>query len=106
MGEENSVQLKSLMQSDATDLALLENACVPEYNCNDWVRSDVDRIVIDTNEHSQASPNDGEANVENNAEAQEHDGLSNELNSSVGGDEVQHNDELGNTTFLCIVFIS
>ncbi|XP_075095157.1 uncharacterized protein LOC142173461 [Nicotiana tabacum] len=51
-------------QSDATDLALLENARVPEDEYNDWVRSGVDGIVIDTSIHSQASLNDGEANVE------------------------------------------
>ncbi|OIT22611.1 hypothetical protein A4A49_59248 [Nicotiana attenuata] len=64
MGEENSVHLESSTQSDATDLALLENARVLEDEYNDWVRSGIDGIVIDTNVHSQASLNDGEANVE------------------------------------------
>ncbi|OIT08894.1 hypothetical protein A4A49_57735 [Nicotiana attenuata] len=64
MGEENSVQFESSMQSDATDLALSENACVLEDEYNDWVRSGVDGIIIDTNVDSQPSPNDGEANVE------------------------------------------
>ncbi|XP_070010997.1 uncharacterized protein [Nicotiana sylvestris] len=64
MGEENSVQFESSTQSDATDLALLENSCVLEDEYNDWVRSGVDGITIDTNVDSQPSPNDGEANVE------------------------------------------
>ncbi|XP_075112672.1 uncharacterized protein LOC142182321 [Nicotiana tabacum] len=64
MGEENSVQFESSTQSDATDLALLENSCVLEDGYNDWVRSGVDGIIIDTNVDSQPSPNDGEANVE------------------------------------------
>ncbi|OIT35292.1 hypothetical protein A4A49_51774 [Nicotiana attenuata] len=64
MGEKNSVQFESSMQSEVTELALLENACVLEDEYNDWVRSGVDGIVIDTNVHSQASLNDGEANVE------------------------------------------
>ncbi|OIT18894.1 hypothetical protein A4A49_61866 [Nicotiana attenuata] len=64
MGEENSLQFESSMQSDAIDLALLENTRVPEDEYNDWVRSGVDGIVIDTNVHSQASPNDGKASVE------------------------------------------
>ncbi|XP_019256426.1 PREDICTED: uncharacterized protein LOC109234832 [Nicotiana attenuata] len=64
MGDENSLQFESSIQSDATDLALLENARVLEDEYNDWVRSGVDGIVIDTNAHSQASLNDGEANVE------------------------------------------
>ncbi|XP_070046112.1 uncharacterized protein [Nicotiana tomentosiformis] len=64
MGEENSLQFDLSMQSDATNLALLGNARVPEDEYNDWVRSGVDGIVIDTSVHSQASLNDGEANVE------------------------------------------
>ncbi|XP_019223770.1 PREDICTED: uncharacterized protein LOC109205511 [Nicotiana attenuata] len=64
MGEENSVQFEPSTQSDATDLALLENACVLEDEYNNWVRSGVDGIIIDTNVDSQPSPNDGEANVE------------------------------------------
>ncbi|XP_019241074.1 PREDICTED: uncharacterized protein LOC109221072 [Nicotiana attenuata] len=64
MGEENSLQFASSMQSDATDLALLENTRVPEDEYNDWVRSGVDGIVIDANIHSQDSPNDGKASVE------------------------------------------
>ncbi|XP_019224668.1 PREDICTED: uncharacterized protein LOC109206305 [Nicotiana attenuata] len=64
MGEENSLQFESSMQSDAIDLTLLENTRVPEDEYNDWVRSGVDGIVIDTNVHSQASPNDGKASVE------------------------------------------
>nr|XP_016463930.1 PREDICTED: uncharacterized protein LOC107786928 [Nicotiana tabacum] len=64
MGEENSLQFESSIQNDATDLALLENAHVLEDEYNDWVRSGVGGIVIDTNAHSQASLNDGEANVE------------------------------------------
>ncbi|WMV58717.1 hypothetical protein MTR67_052102 [Solanum verrucosum] len=64
MGDENSVQLESSMQSDLTDLSLLETACVAEYECDDWVRSGLDGIVIETNLHSHASTNDGEANVE------------------------------------------
>ncbi|XP_075075406.1 uncharacterized protein LOC142162713 [Nicotiana tabacum] len=64
MGEENSVQFESSTQSDATDLALLENSCVLEDEYNDWVISGVDGITIDTNVDSQPSPNDGEANVE------------------------------------------
>ncbi|OIT18929.1 hypothetical protein A4A49_58299 [Nicotiana attenuata] len=64
MGEENSLQFESSMQSDATDLALLENTRVPKDEYNDWVRSGVDGIVIDANVHSQDSPNDGKASVE------------------------------------------
>lgn len=64
MGEENSMQFQSPMQSDATDLALLETACVPEFECDDWVRSDVDGVIVETKVHFQASINDGEANVE------------------------------------------
>ncbi|XP_019251295.1 PREDICTED: uncharacterized protein LOC109230226 [Nicotiana attenuata] len=56
--------IESSTQSDATDLALLENARVLEDEYNDWVRSGIDGIVIDTNVHSQASLNDGEVNVE------------------------------------------
>ncbi|XP_019229639.1 PREDICTED: uncharacterized protein LOC109210641 [Nicotiana attenuata] len=59
MGEENSMQFESSMQSDATDMALLENACVLEDEYNDWVRSGVDGIIIDKNVDSQPSPNDG-----------------------------------------------
>ncbi|KAK4734205.1 hypothetical protein R3W88_008466 [Solanum pinnatisectum] len=36
---------------------------------------------------------------QNNSVDQAHDGESNELNSSVGGTEVQPTDELGNTIF-------
>ncbi|KAH0765493.1 hypothetical protein KY285_001364 [Solanum tuberosum] len=64
MGDENSVQFESSMQSDLTDLSLLETACVPENECDDWVRSGVDGIVIETDIHSLASTNDGEANAE------------------------------------------
>ncbi|WMV46229.1 hypothetical protein MTR67_039614 [Solanum verrucosum] len=64
MGEENSVQLESSMQSDSTDLAILENSHVSEFENNDWVRSRVDGIVIDMEVHTQASPNNGEANLE------------------------------------------
>lgn len=64
MGDENSVQFESSMQSDLTDLSLLETACVPENECDDWVRSGVDGIVIETDLHSQSSTNDGEANAE------------------------------------------
>ncbi|XP_019259987.1 PREDICTED: uncharacterized protein LOC109238017 [Nicotiana attenuata] len=61
---EQAQQFESSTQSDATDLALLENAWVLEDEYNDWVRSGVDGIIIDTNVDSQPSPNDGEANVE------------------------------------------
>ncbi|XP_060207958.1 uncharacterized protein LOC132635543 [Lycium barbarum] len=64
VGEENSVQFDTSMQCDATDLALLENARVLEYDYNDCVRNGIDGIVVDTDAHSQASPNDGGANVE------------------------------------------
>ncbi|KAG5605880.1 hypothetical protein H5410_027372 [Solanum commersonii] len=64
MGDENSVQFEASMQSDLADLSRLEIACVPEYECDDYVRSGVDGIVIETNLHSQASTNDGEANTE------------------------------------------
>ncbi|KAK6791561.1 hypothetical protein RDI58_010642 [Solanum bulbocastanum] len=64
MGEENSVQLESSIQSDSTDLGILENSHVSEIENNDWVRSGVDGIVIDMEVHTQASPNNGEANLE------------------------------------------
>uniref|UniRef100_M1DB65 Uncharacterized protein n=1 Tax=Solanum tuberosum TaxID=4113 RepID=M1DB65_SOLTU len=64
MGDENSVQFESSMQSDLTDLSLLETACVPENECDNWVRSGVDGIVIETDIHSLASTNGGEANAE------------------------------------------
>ena len=31
---------------------------------------------------------------------------SNELSSFIGSTESQHNDELGNTTFVCVIFMS
>jgi len=52
------------MQSDSTDLGILENSHVSEIENNDWVRSGVDMIVINMEVHTQASPNNGEANVE------------------------------------------
>ncbi|WMV37552.1 hypothetical protein MTR67_030937 [Solanum verrucosum] len=55
MGEENSMQLKSSMNSYSTDLAILENSHVPEYENNDWVRSGVNGIIIDMEVHTQAS---------------------------------------------------
>ncbi|KAH0644781.1 hypothetical protein KY284_032665 [Solanum tuberosum] len=54
---------QSSMQSDLTSFSLLENSCVREYKCDDWIRSGVYGILIETNLHSQASTNDGEANV-------------------------------------------
>lgn len=45
MGEENSVQLESSMESDSTDLGILENPHVLGIESNDWVRSEVDIIV-------------------------------------------------------------
>ncbi|XP_060182233.1 uncharacterized protein LOC132611890 [Lycium barbarum] len=47
MREENSVHFESSMQCDATDLALLENAHVLEYEDNDWVRSGVNGMLLD-----------------------------------------------------------
>ncbi|KAK6789385.1 hypothetical protein RDI58_013184 [Solanum bulbocastanum] len=38
MGEENSAQFESSMLSDSTDLAILENSHILEYENNDWVR--------------------------------------------------------------------
>ncbi|MCE3216577.1 hypothetical protein HAX54_006953, partial [Datura stramonium] len=49
--------------SVATDLAILENICDTEYECNDWVRSGVEGIEIDVS-HSQTPPNEGEAYVD------------------------------------------
>ncbi|XP_060211996.1 uncharacterized protein LOC132639574 [Lycium barbarum] len=63
MGEKNSMQFESSMQSDATDLIILENVCDTEYECNDWVRSDVDGIEIHVPD-SQTPPNKGEADVD------------------------------------------
>ncbi|KAH0776492.1 hypothetical protein KY290_007903 [Solanum tuberosum] len=54
----------SSIQSDLTDLSLLEIACVQDNECDDWVRSADDGIVTETDIHSLASTNDGEANAE------------------------------------------
>lgn len=52
------------MQSDCINLTILENSHISKYENNDWVRSGVDGIVIDTEGHTQFFPNDGEANLE------------------------------------------
>ncbi|KAG5600623.1 hypothetical protein H5410_031993, partial [Solanum commersonii] len=64
MGEENSMQLESSINSDSTNLAIVENVHAPDYENNDWVRSGVDGIIIDMKVHTQASPNNGESNLE------------------------------------------
>ncbi|MCD7456991.1 hypothetical protein HAX54_033806 [Datura stramonium] len=93
MGEENNMQLKSSMQSDATDLVTLENARALEYEYNDCVRSGVDGIVndidlMDEDNNDQAQPYIEQLiNNQNHSETQDHDGQSNELSSSTGGTE-------------------
>ncbi|XP_070020356.1 uncharacterized protein LOC142180916 [Nicotiana tabacum] len=52
MAEENSLQFESSLQSDATNLALLENTRVLEDEYNYWLRSGIYVIEIDTNVHS------------------------------------------------------
>ncbi|KAG5606369.1 hypothetical protein H5410_027861 [Solanum commersonii] len=102
MGEENSMQLKSSMNSDSTDLAILENSHVPDYENNDCVRSGVDRITIDMEVHTQASPNNDEANIEGGNDikneiritlTQDQDDQSNKLNNLVGGIDESCNSE-------------
>ncbi|KAF3674868.1 hypothetical protein FXO37_06172 [Capsicum annuum] len=65
MGEENSLSFESSMQSDSNGITILENSHVPanDYENNHWVRSGIDRIEIDMDIHTQASPNDYEANI-------------------------------------------
>ncbi|MCE3216576.1 hypothetical protein HAX54_006952, partial [Datura stramonium] len=63
IGEENSMQFESSMQSISTNLAILENICDTKYECNDWVGSGVEGIEIDV-PHSQTPPNKGEAYVD------------------------------------------
>lgn len=60
MGDKNSMQFESSMQSVVTDLAILENICDSEYECNDWVRSGVERIEIDVPQY-QTPPDEDEA---------------------------------------------
>ena len=62
MGEGKSMQFEPSMQNDVSDLTLLENICDSEHDNNDWVRSDVDGMVIDISLHSSHSPNEVEAN--------------------------------------------
>ncbi|KAK6786407.1 hypothetical protein RDI58_014932 [Solanum bulbocastanum] len=52
------------MQSDITSLSLLETSSVLEFECDDWVRSVVYGIVIETDIHSQASMNDGKGTIQ------------------------------------------
>ncbi|KAM3200502.1 hypothetical protein P3L10_032864 [Capsicum annuum] len=65
MGKLNSLSFESSMQSDLNDIAILENSHVPanDYENNDWVRSGIDGIEIDMDIHTQASPNNYEANI-------------------------------------------
>lgn len=63
MEEENNRQFELSMQSDASDLTLLKNICDSEHEYNDWVRTDIDGIVIDMSQHYQISPYEAEANV-------------------------------------------
>lgn len=56
MGEANNMQLKSSMNSDSTNLVILGNSHVPDYENNDWVRRGVDGITINMEVHTQASP--------------------------------------------------
>lgn len=72
MGEDNNVQFESSMQIETIDLTLIENVCVWEYECNNWVRSGVDGIEIETDVHSIGSPNepyvDGVNDIENESD--------------------------------------
>ncbi|XP_060210609.1 uncharacterized protein LOC132637555 [Lycium barbarum] len=61
------------------------------------VRHYIEKLMDDQN-HSAAQPYIEQfMDNRNNSEAQSHDGQSNELNSSSGGTEVQHNDDSGNS---------
>ncbi|MCE3215869.1 hypothetical protein HAX54_003867 [Datura stramonium] len=62
---------------------------------DDDVRQHIEKLMDDQNYSANQPYLEQLIHNQNNAEAQAHDGLSNELNSFIGGDEVQHNDELG-----------
>lgn len=60
MGEENSMRFDSSMQSDTTDLTILENIYDLEHDNIDWVRGGVDGIKIDMSWHFEIPPVEGE----------------------------------------------